>query len=34
LARNFSSLPTIGEYDLMCRLKTGVLARLSAELGV
>jgi geranylgeranyl pyrophosphate synthase len=32
--RNFSSLPTIEEYDLMCRLKTGVLARLSAMLGV
>lgn len=32
--RNFSSLPTVAEYDLMCRLKTGVLARLSAELGV
>ncbi len=31
--RDFSSLPTIAEYDLMCRLKTGVLARLSAELG-
>lgn len=31
--RNFSSLPTRAEYDLMCRLKTGVLARLSAVLG-
>lgn len=32
--RNFSSLPGVEEYDLMCRLKTGVLARLAAELGV
>ena len=32
--RNFSSLPSLEEYYLMCRLKTGVLARLSAELGV
>jgi octaprenyl-diphosphate synthase len=31
--RNFSSIPTEAEYDLMCRLKTGVLARLSAILG-
>ena len=31
--RNFSSIPSLGEYDLMCRLKTGVLARLSAVLG-
>jgi len=31
--RNFSSMPTVGEYELMCRLKTGVLARLSAVLG-
>jgi len=31
--RNFSSIPTEAQYDLMCRLKTGVLARLSAILG-
>ncbi|MCA1950583.1 MAG: polyprenyl synthetase family protein [Treponema sp.] len=32
--RNFSSLPSLDEYDLMCRMKTGVLARLAIELGV
>lgn len=32
--RNFSSLPTLGEYETMCALKTGVLARMAAELGV
>jgi octaprenyl-diphosphate synthase len=32
--RDFSSLPSIEEYLLMCRLKTGVLARLAAVLGV
>jgi octaprenyl-diphosphate synthase len=31
--RDFSSLPSIDEYLLMCRLKTGVLARLAAVLG-
>ena len=31
--RNFSSMPSVSEYELMCRLKTGVLARLSAVLG-
>lgn len=31
--RNFASVPSEGEYELMCRLKTGVLARLSAILG-
>ncbi len=31
--RNFSSVPSVEEYELMCRLKTGVLARLSAVLG-
>lgn len=31
--RNFSSVPSVDEYGLMCRLKTGVLARLSAVLG-
>ncbi|MFA6504744.1 MAG: polyprenyl synthetase family protein [Treponemataceae bacterium] len=31
--RNFSSMPSVTEYELMCRLKTGVLARLSAVLG-
>jgi len=32
--RNYSSLPGVEEYELMCRLKTGVLARMAAELGV
>lgn len=32
--RNFSSLPALEEYELMCRLKTGSLARLAATLGV
>jgi octaprenyl-diphosphate synthase len=32
--RDFASLPSVEEYTLMCRLKTGVLARLAAELGV
>jgi octaprenyl-diphosphate synthase len=32
--RNFSSLPSLAEYDLMCRMKTGVLARMAIELGV
>jgi len=32
--RNYSSLPSVAEYELMCRLKTGVLARMAAELGV
>jgi octaprenyl-diphosphate synthase len=32
--RDFSSLPGLEEYDLMCRLKTGCLARLAAVLGV
>lgn len=32
--RNFSSLPSLEEYDLMCRMKTGVLARMAIELGV
>ncbi len=32
--RNFSSLPSLEAYDLMCRMKTGVLARLAIELGV
>lgn len=31
--RDFSSIPSETEYELMCRLKTGVLARLSAVLG-
>ncbi|HCM25128.1 MAG TPA: polyprenyl synthetase family protein [Treponema sp.] len=31
--RDFSSLPSLPEYDLMCRMKTGSLARLSARLG-
>jgi octaprenyl-diphosphate synthase len=29
-----SSLPSLSEYDLMCRLKTGCLARFAAVLGV
>jgi octaprenyl-diphosphate synthase len=29
-----TSLPSLAEYDLMCRLKTGCLARLAAILGV
>ncbi|QQO09739.1 polyprenyl synthetase family protein [Breznakiella homolactica] len=32
--RDFSSLPKIEEYMEMCRLKTGVLARMAAVLGV
>jgi octaprenyl-diphosphate synthase len=32
--RDFSSLPSLAEYELMCRLKTGSLARLAAALGV
>jgi octaprenyl-diphosphate synthase len=32
--RDFSSLPSLEEYDLMCRLKTGCLARFAAVLGV
>lgn len=32
--RDFSSLPNLDEYDRMCRLKTGCLARLAAVLGV
>jgi octaprenyl-diphosphate synthase len=32
--RDFSSLPGLDDYHTMCRLKTGVLARLAAELGV
>ncbi|MHB9291264.1 putative octaprenyl-diphosphate synthase [Hollandina sp. SP2] len=32
--RDFSSLPSLEAYDLMCRLKTGSLARLAAVLGV
>ena len=32
--RDYHSLPALDEYDLMCRLKTGCLARLAAVLGV
>ena len=32
--RDFYSLPGLNEYDRMCRLKTGCLARLAAVLGV
>jgi len=32
--RDFYSLPGLDEYDRMCRLKTGCLARLAAVLGV
>jgi octaprenyl-diphosphate synthase len=32
--RSGVSLPSLSEYDLMCRLKTGCLARLAAILGV
>jgi octaprenyl-diphosphate synthase len=32
--RDFQSLPGLEEYETMCRLKTGVLARLAAVLGV
>jgi octaprenyl-diphosphate synthase len=32
--RSESFLPSLSEYDLMCRLKTGCLARLAAMLGV
>jgi octaprenyl-diphosphate synthase len=31
--RDYNSLPGLDEYDLMCRLKTGCLARLAAVLG-
>ncbi|MDR2536507.1 MAG: polyprenyl synthetase family protein [Treponema sp.] len=32
--RDFSSLPSLEAYNLMCRLKTGSLARLAVDLGV
>ena len=32
--RDYNSLPGLDEYDRMCRLKTGCLARLAAVLGV
>jgi octaprenyl-diphosphate synthase len=32
--RDFASLPALDEYDRMCRLKTGCLARFAALLGV
>lgn len=32
--RDFRSLPSIDEYELMCRLKTGCLAGMAAEFGV
>jgi octaprenyl-diphosphate synthase len=32
--RNHASLPDLEEYDLMCRLKTGCLARFAAILGI
>jgi octaprenyl-diphosphate synthase len=32
--RDFSSLPSLEDYELMCRLKTGSLARLASALGV
>jgi octaprenyl-diphosphate synthase len=32
--RDFASLPALDDYDRMCRLKTGCLARLAAVLGV
>jgi octaprenyl-diphosphate synthase len=32
--RDFHALPALDEYDRMCRLKTGCLARLAAVLGV
>jgi len=32
--RDFNALPELDEYDRMCRLKTGCLARLAAVLGV
>jgi octaprenyl-diphosphate synthase len=32
--RDFSSLPGLDEYDRMCRLKTGCLARFAALLGI
>jgi octaprenyl-diphosphate synthase len=32
--RDFACVPDPGEYELMCRLKTGALARLAAVLGV
>ncbi|MDR2103155.1 MAG: polyprenyl synthetase family protein [Treponema sp.] len=32
--RDFSSLPALEDYERMCRLKTGCLARLAAVLGV
>jgi octaprenyl-diphosphate synthase len=31
--RDFASLPSLEDYDRMCRLKTGCLARLAAVLG-
>jgi octaprenyl-diphosphate synthase len=32
--RDFACVPNLAEYELMCRLKTGALARLAAVLGV
>ena len=32
--RDFARVPDLSEYELMCRLKTGALARLAAVLGV
>jgi octaprenyl-diphosphate synthase len=32
--RDFTSLPALNDYDRMCRLKTGCLARLAAVVGV
>ncbi|MDR2020361.1 MAG: polyprenyl synthetase family protein [Treponema sp.] len=32
--RDYASLPALEEYDLMCRLKTGCLARFAAILGI
>jgi octaprenyl-diphosphate synthase len=32
--RDYHSLPSFSEYETMCRLKTGGLARMAAELGV
>ncbi|MDR2785293.1 MAG: polyprenyl synthetase family protein [Treponema sp.] len=32
--RDFACVPDLAEYELMCRLKTGALARLAAVLGV
>lgn len=31
--RNIASVPTVEQYDLMCRMKTGVLSSLAAKLG-